>query len=109
MPGMVHPHFSEAFWPPGVAANLQTESSLYHLVALQPEGPFSLPDREQFVVTGSRESGLYGTSLFELEGEAALAGWFHANHTLEISGRFRLRWGPGDVPVVVDSWARQQF
>ena len=104
-PGMIHPHFSESFWPPGKTSKYQVESSLYHLVASQPEGPFTLPDRDQYVVSGSRESGLYGTSIFEVEGETALAGWFHANHTLELSGRFRLRWKHGDVPVVHDAWA----
>lgn len=104
-PGMVHPHFSESFWPTGTAGQHQVESSLYHLISSRPEGPFSLPHRDHFVVRGSRESGLYGTSIFELDGETALGGWFHKNHTLEVSGRFRLRWGPADVPIVHDTWA----
>ena len=64
------------------------------------------------MVKGSRESGLYGISPFrvmlperetkpEPESDFALAGWYVQDHTLEISGRFRLVWGATGTPEVV--------
>ena len=105
-PGMIHPSFSETFWAGSghTVSHHQAESSLYHLIATQPEGPFTLPNKEHFVVKGSRESGLYGTSIFHTqEGETALTGWYVRNHTLEVSGRFRLRWSRDGVPEVADT------
>jgi len=92
-----------------------TDSSVYHLVAEEPQGPF-LPSKATPVLPGSGELGLYGMSYPECSRpicseeevrrqERLVIGAYiddpstpHGFATLEVSGALRLRWGDDGEP-----------
>jgi len=89
------------------------DTTIYHFTAPHPSGPFE-PNSGRPVVRGSWATGLYGTHFFELspseaigKARTAVAGWYPADHTLEISGRFRLQWSNG-IPEICDMHAEEK-
>ena len=70
-------------------------SSLYWYVSDQLTGDYQPIDSQNFVVSGSETTGLYGTSLLQTSTnpeEYIAYGWYHRLHTLELSKTFRLQW-----------------
>ncbi|MBW4421350.1 MAG: family 43 glycosylhydrolase [Myxacorys californica WJT36-NPBG1] len=72
-----------------------TNSSLYWYTSEQIAGPYHPVDPDDYVVTGSEKSGLYGTNFLQIseEPEEFIAyGWYHRLHTLETSRVFQVSW-----------------
>jgi len=72
-----------------------TNSSLYWYVSDQVTGPFQPVSDNQFIVTNSEKTGMYGTNLLPIAhqpNEFIAYGWYHRLHALEVSPTFRVRW-----------------
>ncbi len=81
-------------WLKSVKHNPITNSSLYWYTSNEITGPYK-PVSEKFVVTGSDQTGMYGTNFLQVssEPEEFIAyGWYHRLHALETSKRFRVSW-----------------
>ena len=82
-------------WLETVNEKRVTNSSLYWYVADRLMGPYKPVNHQDFVVTGSEKTGLYGINFLEIsqESEEIIAyGWYHRLHTLEVSPKFRVHW-----------------
>jgi len=76
---------------------------LYWYVSDQLTGDYQPIDSQNFVVSGSEKTGLYGTNLLQTsaDSEEYIAyGWYHRLHTLERSRNFQLQW-KNQVPQLI--------
>lgn len=82
-------------WLQTVKHNRITNSSLYWYISDKITGPYKPVEEDDFVVTGSEKSGMYGTNFLQIstEPEEVIAyGWYHRLHTLQVSPAFRVLW-----------------
>ena len=71
-----------------------TNSSLYWYISDNVTGPYE-PANDDFIVSGSEKTGMYGTNFLQIsmEAEKLIAyGWYHRLHTLAVSQRFQVNW-----------------
>lgn len=72
-----------------------TNSSLYWYVSDNLTGPYEPVNDEDYVVTGSEKTGMYGTNFLQIstEPEKLIAyGWYHRLNALEVSPTFEVSW-----------------
>jgi beta-fructofuranosidase len=87
--------FMNPRWLQKVNSKRVTNSSLYWYVSDTVEGPYQPINNDNFIVTGSEKTGMYGTNFLQVSTapeEWIAYGWYHRLHTLAVSQAFRVDW-----------------
>jgi beta-fructofuranosidase len=77
-------------------------SSLYWYISDSITGPFKPVNDDEYIVTGSEKTGMYGTNFLQVstDPEELIAyGWYHRLHVLEVSQMFRVIWKDSSYPM----------